>query len=679
MTNPEQSNLNTGENPNEKEKWAKKTSFVISPHPYKDPPEKPNLEKNQPETEKSVPISNKKQVIDETAKTTGVSDEEFDKFVKTGNVSNEVLKKIADVIINGGEWDEKISGIYAEQAAKIKKLLEQRKDENEKKPDDSEETEGDPKQKSREPNFQVFPLSEKPDIKNNESENGDIVSETNKETSIENQKSTNKKITLDEIIKKAEEENLSDSEKEKFEKIKSALRQGENNIEQEAKEAGLQDKIRKIGEFYNKLPFKQKLIMGTLLGIGAGTLSGVAAAGCATALFSQRILGGAGTFVMIEGLLQRSAEKDGRERGKWEKRVHTIMATLSGVAVGSGGVNLLNGGISFLSDYFDPSALPVENPALDLGQETPVAPDNVHSALTEIPNETLTPEGINSPEIATPSIAEASIPQSDMTFTVGEETGTLWGGIEKTLQNQGYFNGLDEGRQTFLTDSIKDKFATMSPDELREIGISSGDIGLVHTGETIDLSSVLENTASIDKLAEQAGTLPDSVSDNIWAQEHPGEALSGNTVSEISSTPEVNVADNLSTNIENQNTSIESSFPETKITEGSPVLEPQPLEAHLLREDLNNLYGKLETNPNVPGSESAHWDGEKGLSGQTIKTISETNPNLLSSDGVGIESKEAVSATIEHIRNLTNEVRFTPKNNETIEEFFKKAYVKIAQ
>ena len=614
------------------------------------------------------------------------------------------------------------------------------------------------------PSFQISPLSEKPDIKNNKSETGDNISETDEKQNIKNQNSTNKKITLDEIIKKAEEENLSDSEKtegdaeektkklsardlfltkefveevsEKFssgkdvsefmsqhgrkiltkngfpeeeiekmtsqeamnvlrekikeadrqnlsesekkkeEEIQKALKQREKNTEQDAEKAGLQDRVRKIGESYNKVPLKYKFLIGAGLGVGSVALSGAAATGCMLCLFSQRVLGGAGTFVMVERLLQKAAEKGGRERGKWEKRRHAVEAAILGIAVGSKGVNLLN------NDYISPinsSAItPLENAPIETGQDALINQTSHPSDFTEIPNETLTPEGINSPEIATPGIVEASIPQSDMTFTVGEETGTLWNGIEKTLQEQGYFNGLDEGRQTFLTDSIKDKFATMSPDELREIGISSGNISLVHPGETIDLSSVLENTASVEKLAEQVSVLPDSVSDQIWAQEHPNEALSGNKISDIvPSAPEINVTNDISANIENQNTPVESSFPETKITEGTPVLEPQPLEAHLLRENLNNLYGKLETNPNISGSESAHWDGEKGLSGQTIKTIAETNPNLLSSEGVGIESKEAVSATLEHIRKLTDEVRFTPKNNETIKEFFERAYSKI--
>ena len=58
------------------------------------------------------------------------------------------------------------------------------------------------------PSFQISPLSEKPDIKNNKSETGDNISETDEKQNIKNQNSTNKKITLDEIIKKAEEENL---------------------------------------------------------------------------------------------------------------------------------------------------------------------------------------------------------------------------------------------------------------------------------------------------------------------------------------------------------------------------------------------------------------------------------------------------------------------------------------
>ena len=624
--------------------------------------------------------------------------------------------------------------------------------ENPEKKQVEKKVEKDSEQKTSQPDFKISPLSENPDTEKNTGAR-DNVSKTNEE---QNDETPNEQIFLDEIIKEVDEEggeketvlsltkefledvdyrqirgedpsdDISEHGKEvltkngfskeeiekmtkqeaisilrekiKEQEIQSALEQGKNKIEQEAEEAGLSDRIRKIGESYNKVPLKYKFLIGATLGIGSVALSGAVAAGCVVCLFSQRALGGAGTFVAVESLLQRYAEKDGRERGKWEKRRHGIEAALLGVAVGSRGINLLNGGISFLSDYFDPSSAPVGNSVLAAGKEHLVAPPDphhvspdVHHDLPTTNEDVNTPNGESTPsseilngsnETNIPSITEASVSQPNMTFTVGEETKTLWGGIEKTLQDQGYFDNLDEGRQTFLIDSIKDKFATMSPDELREIGISSGNISIVHPGETIDLSSVLEDSTSVDKLAEQARELPDSVSDQIWAQEHPGEALSGNTVGEITENVSGEGAiDNVSTEIENQNTPIESNFPETKITEGAPVLEPQPLEIHLQREELNELYGNLEKNSNIPGAESPHWIGEKDLSlnEKTIETIVKTNPNLLSSDGIGIESKEAVSVTQEHIRNLSQRAVLSPQNNETIEEFFKKAYAKLAQ
>ena len=639
--------------------------------------------------------------------------------------------------------------------------------------------------------FQVFPLSENPNTEDNKPEDEDNVSERNEKQNIENQ-NPNEQISLKKIIKEVDEEGgeketvlsltkefLEDVDyrqtlgedpsddisehgkevltkngfsKEEIEKmtkqeaigllrekikeleIQSALEQGKNDIEQEAEEAGLSDRIRKIGESYNKVPLKYKFLIGAGLGIGSVALSGTAAAGCTLCLFSQRILGGAGTFVMIEGLLQRAAEKGGRERGKWEKRRHSVEAAILGAAVGSRGV-------SFLNDHFsslDPSVVPLENAATEIGaevgQDIPTTPPDTPPSFTETPFDGQTPEtpgGLDTPtpdegdslseifngpnEAAASGVIETPAAEVELSFTVGgEETGTLWGGIEKTLQDQGYFNGLDEGRQTFLTDSIKDKFATMSPEELREIGISSGDISLVHPGETIDLSSVLEDTTSVNKLTEQARELPDSVSNRIvenneiiarWAHEHPHEALTDNNIGEIiqdapeqvansvsqesadkmtNSVPDTQTAvsetgatDSIPVGIEDQNTSVETNLPGTENTSNVPTPESQPYVIQAMSEDLNKLYGNLETNPNIPIEGSAHWIGENGLGEQTVEKVMTTDTNFLSSEGVGIESSDAVSATQEHIKHLVKESHLHVQQDETVGEFFKRAHDEI--
>lgn len=76
---------------------------------------------------------------------------------------------------------------------------------------------------------------------------------------------------------------------------------------------------------------------------------------------------------------------------------------------------------------------------------------------------------------------------------------TVWSIIDKQLsQGKGVaYDQLGEARKTFAIDALKDKFATMSPDQLKAIGISSGNINELAIGDKIDLSKIMadENVA----------------------------------------------------------------------------------------------------------------------------------------------------------------------------------------
>jgi len=419
------------------------------------------------------------------------------------------------------------------------------------------------------------------------------------------------KEALEEKINEAEIQNLSKEAGEKYQKMQEALGMQKNNIEQEAEKIGCFDRLRKIGNFYRKVPFKYKFLVGFGLGLGVGALSGVAATGCALALLCQRALGGAGTFVMVEGLLQKLTERNGRERGKKEKQIQTIIALVSGVAVGGKGVN-------FLNNYFNPDAFTTPDIGPDIQNVTEVA----HNNLSSNSGETF---GTLPTEIT---------PQPDLSFTIGGETGTVWDGIEKTLQNQGSFEGLNESQQTIFTDSIKDRIALMSPEELHQIGISSDNINLVHPGETIDLSHVLGETPPVDKIVEQVSTLPDSVSDHIGVPEHP-DTFSG----------------------DNLNEAITNNF--------------SPEAASHMNSDLNSLYSNWESPTEI---KSVDWtDPKNGLRYVKIETLDTPNINGIP-NGVGIESSDAVTKTQRFIMRLINEAHTEPNSNETVGAFFERAY-----
>lgn len=70
---------------------------------------------------------------------------------------------------------------------------------------------------------------------------------------------------------------------------------------------------------------------------------------------------------------------------------------------------------------------------------------------------------------------------------------TVWSIIDKQLsQGKGVaYDQLGEARKTFAIDALKDKFAAMSSDQLKAIGISSGNINELAIGDKIDLSKIM--------------------------------------------------------------------------------------------------------------------------------------------------------------------------------------------
>lgn len=76
---------------------------------------------------------------------------------------------------------------------------------------------------------------------------------------------------------------------------------------------------------------------------------------------------------------------------------------------------------------------------------------------------------------------------------------TVWGLIDKKMEGQygTVYEHLGEARKTFAIDALRDKLATMSPDQLKEIGVSSGDINKLNIGDKIDFGKLMtdENMA----------------------------------------------------------------------------------------------------------------------------------------------------------------------------------------
>lgn len=84
---------------------------------------------------------------------------------------------------------------------------------------------------------------------------------------------------------------------------------------------------------------------------------------------------------------------------------------------------------------------------------------------------------------------------------------TVWGLIDKKLEGQygTTYEHLGEARKTFAIDALKDKFAAMSPDQLKAIGISSGNINELNIGDKIDFDKLMTDENMIKAMEGAKG------------------------------------------------------------------------------------------------------------------------------------------------------------------------------
>ncbi len=82
-----------------------------------------------------------------------------------------------------------------------------------------------------------------------------------------------------------------------------------------------------------------------------------------------------------------------------------------------------------------------------------------------------------------------------------EKDDTVWNIIRKNLGSKP--EGMTAQDWRAKIDSYKDQFSSMSPDQLKTIGIESGDINKIKPGEMIDLSSVMKINRGNVKNADQ--------------------------------------------------------------------------------------------------------------------------------------------------------------------------------
>jgi len=164
------------------------------------------------------------------------------------------------------------------------------------------------------------------------------------------------------------------------------------------------------------------------------------------------------------------------------------------------------------------------SPSKPIPRPEPVTPISI-SASESVPSTTpdSNPLTVETGDIDTDSIKE--IPPtnpfeiSSTSVTITSDADNLWSAIKVKLQSEGVLTLLEtSGQQTHMVDQVYNVFEKMTPEQLKAIGIASGDIQKVMTGSTVDLSAVFRKPELLESMFDGSTELAQQAIANIEAQ-----------------------------------------------------------------------------------------------------------------------------------------------------------------
>lgn len=457
--------------------------------------------------------------------------------------------------------------------------------------------------------------------------------------------------------------------------------------------------VKNIGERYQRLPLGVKVGIAASLWAGTQLFSGGLGAIFAGAVVGKRILTGAATAVTIEAALHKLHERKGKTRTEnqemWDRRI----ALLSGVLAG--------GGAMYLFEKFGGGSVPSPDTARiaelrhELGASGSLRLDTpsplYDMAHTPEVNAVVTGEA---PVASFPNMP-SGIPSIEVTVKSGDN---LWNLITEKMDAQGLTATLTADQKTYFIDSLKDKFAAMSPDELKAIGIGSGNIDMIRAGETIDLTKVLGDTQFVPSALHNAEMFNGNLAP---AGEHVIEQVTPAPAGEHLITPEDLPASITETPADQlPEHPIPQAAPENVLRDGSgevvrdgfgdPVRTGENLLDHAytrehfseheisrlgdavsagpekgLPETLNVIYPPTDGEVWTVGEKSASWAAMKGQSAWELFY----RPESLDSS---LASNPSTSKLRAFIQGLT-EYNIQPERSETVEGFLKRALATVAE
>jgi hypothetical protein len=550
------------------------------------------------------------------------------------------------------------------------------------------------------------------------------------------------------IEKKTQEEfsNMDDSQKETVGNIMAAFEQKDESLKQETENLSEKKKslVRKTGEWYKKVPTKYKLLLSAgLLATAAGgaVVGGAAASVAMTAAFAgsigQRMFGAASTFILVEDALRKNIkEGDSPEEIKKKERKAKMYGVLAGSLVASGvfgkvigaAVHEVGGaGANFLAEHYPGALASLQGVGHNIQE-------GIHDTFTipeahagTLPTATSSPEMIghaatssvshietagHTAEPAVLQVGSIHLPEKEITFVAGHgtgESGHVWGGIAKSLDDRHLMEGFDEQKRNEVINAIKNKVATMSPEELHAIGISSGNPDLIYPGEHIDLTKVIEAkqdlfSHSLSQVHETVKPLADlSFDQSSHIASSTNEAIFNNSFSTPTTTPPIILHPEVSATPSAYETFANSAVDKVTVDATPERVLGEQL-ANLTVEQANEALTELPTAEKIkrfleklsslefsdaikekvqilkdPSFMNDWTDAEKGISTRNAKEFYDLGRKSLSdrelqSDsfkegGVGVDSKDAVVAVQSVMQELMARTTDRPKEDESVYDF----------
>jgi hypothetical protein len=248
-----------------------------------------------------------------------------------------------------------------------------------------------------------------------------------------------------------------------YQRIMDKLPAVNAELDARAEKAGMGTRLFQVAEKWNTLKSEHKYAYASILilaGLGS-MVTGTALAGGAVSVATTtlRFVSGAGIFYSKNKQYEAEAKNEGRERTPKEFAKDRLKAIAWGVLAG--------GLLSYV-----------------LGTEAHIIKGEITALMENPPVE-------GAPSVVDTVKAPPAGPKMDFVVEKGD---TLWGDLEKSMGDGDAFQ------------AVKGKIGLMSSEQLKLLGISSGDIELIRPGDHIDLTNIDAIEISPDDTASSVDT-----------------------------------------------------------------------------------------------------------------------------------------------------------------------------